>query len=126
MTPEDKSILKSLGVFISPEVVNRYHHKQTAKEPSTRFYYFVERQKTYVPPENVSYDYEVSSTLSYKKNCFYKMSHLSNLDAYFDFFFMLKDECPKTVVRRKNIATKRKGTSAGYSIKHGNFVVSFD
>jgi hypothetical protein len=126
MTPEDKSILDSLGIYISPHIVNKYHHHHSSKEPHTRFYYFVNRQKTYVPPENVSYDKEVSSTLCYKKNCFYKMSHLSKVDAYFDYYFMLKPDCPKTIVKRKNVSTKAKMPIAGYQKRNGKFVLSFD
>lgn len=126
MTPEDKSILDNLGIYISPDIVNRYYHQQTSKEPRTRFYYFVDRQKTFVPCENVSYDGEVSSTLCYKKNCFYKMSHLSKVDAYFDYYFMLKPECPKTVVKRKSVATKAPTPAMSYQKRNGKFTVEFN
>ena len=41
--------------------------------------------------ENVDYDYEVSSTLNYNKNTFYKMTTMSSCDGYFDYYFKLKD-----------------------------------
>ena len=45
--------------------------------------------------------------LAYNKNVFYKMTTMSNQDTFFDYYFKLKNNLPKIVVKKSN----RKGKS---------------
>jgi len=67
-----------------------------------------------VGKDNIDYDYEVSSTLAYNKNVFYKMTTMSNQDTFFDYYFKLKNDLPKIVVKKSN----RKGRSERIRIKN--------
>lgn len=100
MNSDDKKALSDLGIYISPEIVAKYNHKNSDPEQWSRFYYYKNKKKTKV--DNVEYDYEVSSTLNYKKNTFYLMSIMSHKDPYFDYYFCLKQDLPKCIIKKSN------------------------
>jgi len=109
MNPSDIELLNNLKIYCSPEIVAKYKHKQKKPQEWTRFYYY--KQKRYkIPNENIQYDYEVSSTLNYNKNVFYKMTAMSNNDGYFDYYYKLKDELPNVVVKKSNRYGKSQAT----------------
>jgi hypothetical protein len=131
MNASDKGFLDKMGIYINPSIINEYHKRgHRGHGAGTRFYYYRNRHKIFINPENISYDKEVSSTLHYKKNAFYKMSHLCNEDPFFDFYFTLKSDTPKSVIKRN----ERKGYAVRSPVpprngcferKHGKFVVKF-
>jgi hypothetical protein len=100
MNSDDKKSLEELGIYISPEIVQKYSHKNADPEQWSRFYYYKNKKKTKV--NNINYDYEVSSTLNYKKNTFYLMSIMSHKDPYFDYYFCLKSDLPKCIIKKSN------------------------
>jgi len=109
MNDYENQVLTDFKVFCPKEVVAKYNHKHQnqAKNAWTRFYYYKDKKRHAVGKENLDYDYEVSSTLAYNKNVFYKMTTMSNQDTFFDYYFKLKNDLPKIVVKKSN----RKGKS---------------
>lgn len=132
MNSTEKEFLDSLGIFIKPHIINRYSTKtQKELDKETRFYYYKKRYKTYINKENIFYDKEVSCSMKYKQYAFYKMTHLSNEDPFFDFYFTLKPNAPKLVAKEKN--NKPAIEEYKYPVKPGTFmrqrgkvVVSFE
>jgi len=100
MNANDKKTLDDLGIYIDPAIITKYSHKNSNPEDWCRFYYYKNKKKTLV--NNISYDNEVSSTLNYKKNTFYLMSIMSHKDPYFDYYFCLKPDLPKCIVKKSN------------------------
>ena len=87
MNDYENQVLTDFKVFCPGEVVAKYNHKHQnqAKNAWTRFYYYKDKKRHAVGKENLDYDYEVSSTLAYNKNVFYKMTTMSNQDTFFDY-----------------------------------------
>lgn len=135
MNPQDTELLDNLKIYCPPEIVAKYSHKQNNPKEWTRFYYYKQKRRYIIPKENIQYDYEVSSTLNYNKNVFYKMTSMSSSDGYFDYYFKLKDNLPNVVVKKsnregrsqrsKNI-TKSKYTPPETCPETGKFIVRFD
>ncbi len=111
MNDYESKVLTDLKVYCPKEVVAKYKHKHTKEKDWTRFFYYKEKRRHCVLPENIEFDYEVSSTLAYNKNVFYKMTTMSNQDTFFDYYFKLKDELPKIVVKKSNRHGKSQRTS---------------
>jgi hypothetical protein len=110
MNDDDKKTLDRLGIFINPSIVTKYSHKNTDPEKWCRFYYYKNKKKTII--NNISYDNEVSSTLNYKKDTFYLMSIMSHKDPYFDYYFTLKANLPKSIIKKSNRNTKKNKPSS--------------
>lgn len=104
MNIDDRNTLDRLGIYIDPAIITKYSHKNTNPEDWSRFYYYKNKKKTLV--NNISYDNEVSSTLNYKKDTFYLMSIMSHKDPYFDYYFCLKPDLPKCIIKKSNRNTK--------------------
>ena len=102
MNDYENKILTDLKIFCPKEVVAKYKHKHTKEKDWTRFFYYKSKRRHFVSPTNIEYDYEVSSTLAYNKNVFYKMTTMSNQDTFFDYYFKLKNELQKIVVKKSN------------------------
>ncbi|MHA1542455.1 MAG: hypothetical protein ACTSQH_05740 [Candidatus Hodarchaeales archaeon] len=94
--------LKALSVYCPKHIIQKYKHKHSKDKDWTRFYYYKNKKRLEVLPENIEYDFEVSSTLAYSKHVFYKMTTMSNSDPFFDFYFKLKPTLPKIVVKSSN------------------------
>jgi len=107
MNDYENQVLTDFKVFCPKEVVAKYNHKHQNQKNWTRFYYYKDKKRHIVGKDNLEYDYEVSSTLAYNKNVFYKMTTMSNQDTFFDYYFKLKNDLPKIVVKKSN----RKGKS---------------
>jgi hypothetical protein len=107
MNEYEQGVLTDFKVFCPKYIIQKYKHKHQDQDAWTRFYYYKDKQRTAVPPENIDYDYEVSSTLAYSKNVFYKMTTMSNADTFFDYYFKLKPELPKVVVKSSNRKSQR-------------------
>jgi hypothetical protein len=106
MDTYEKSLLSDFKVYCPKYIIQKYNHKHAAGDNWTRFYYYKRKKRYAVPPCNVDFDYEVSSTLAYNKSVFYKMSTMSNSDTFFDYYFKLKPELPKIVIKSSNRKTK--------------------
>jgi len=102
MNDYELAVLSDFRVHCPKYIIQKYKHKHANASDWTRFYYYKAKQKILVAPENLDYDYEVSSTLAYNKNVFYKMTTMSNSDTFFDYYFKLKSELPKVVVKSSN------------------------
>jgi hypothetical protein len=135
MNDNDTILLNNLKIFCPPNIVAKYKHKQQAPKEWTRFYYYKNKKRQIVSNENVDYDYEVSSTLNYNKNTFYKMTTMSSCDGYFDYYFKLKDHLPNVVVKKSNRHNKTEKTKKmttpfekpPYELdKDGKFILRFD
>ena len=108
MNDYENQVLTDFKVFCPKEVVAKYNHKhQNHNKDWTRFYYYQDKKKTMVGADNVDYDYEVTSTLAYNKNCFYKMTNMSSRDTFFDYYFKLKNNLPKIVAKKSNRTKQR-------------------
>lgn len=114
MNEYENQILTDFKVYCPKEVVAKYNHKHQKDKDWTRFYYYKDKKRHAVGKDNIDYDYEVSSTLAYNKNVFYKMTTMSNQDTFFDYYFKLKNDLPKIVVKKSN----RKGRSERTLIKN--------
>ena len=99
--------LKALGVYCPKHIIQKYKHKHQKSQEWTRFYYYKNKRRVIVGAENLAYDYEVSSTLAYNKNVFYKMTTMSESDTFFDYYFKLKPELPKVVIKSSNRKSER-------------------
>jgi len=106
MNDYENNVLTDFKVYCPPEIIQKYNHKHINSKNWTRFYYYKDKKRHAVGKENISYDYEVSSTLSYNKNVFYKMTTMSNQDGFFDYYFKLKNNLPKIVVKKSNRKNK--------------------
>lgn len=115
MNNNDLEILKNLKVYCPPGIITKYSHKHKLPEEWVRFYYYKDKVKTAVKPENLGYDYEVSSTLNYRKDVFYKMTTMSQTDEYFDYYFKLKPDLPQTIVKQCN--KKENGNPRKHTLK---------
>tara|TARA_R110001592_G_scaffold184578_3_gene428344 strand:+ start:638 stop:1045 length:408 start_codon:yes stop_codon:yes gene_type:complete len=135
MNNSDAELLQNLKIFCPENIINKYKHKQQQPKDWVRFYYYKNKRRHEVQPKNIEYDYEVSSTLNYNKNTFYKMTTMSTQDGYFDYYFKLKSHLPNVVVKKCNRHNKSEKCQ---QIKHpfikkdyeitndGKFVVRFD
>tara|TARA_R110000796_G_scaffold90169_5_gene193942 strand:+ start:5041 stop:5448 length:408 start_codon:yes stop_codon:yes gene_type:complete len=135
MNSHDSILLNNLKIFCPANIVTKYKHKQQKPKEWTRFYYYKNKKRNIVTHENIEYDYEVSSTLNYNKNTFYKMTTMSSSDGYFDYYFKLKDHLPNVVVKKSNRHNTTEKTkqmvkpfqSTPYEIdSNGKFVVRFN
>jgi len=131
MNEYEQKVLTDIKVYCPKEIVAKYKHKHTKEKDWTRFYYYKEKKCQVVSPENIQYDYEVTSTLAYNKNVFYKMTTMSNQDTFFDYYFKLKDDLPKIVVKKSNRHSQRtirkKLTTNEYERSPcGKFICRFD
>ncbi len=102
MNDYENNVLTDFKVFCPTDVIQKYKHKHTNDKNWTRFYYYKDKKRHQVGNENIEFDYEVSSTLAYNKNVFYKMTTMSNQDGFFDYYFKLKNNLPKIVVKKSN------------------------
>ncbi len=99
--------LKELSVYCPKHIIQKYKHKHSKEKEWTRFYYYKNKKRVEIMPNNVEYDYEVCSTLAYNKNVFYKMTTMSNSDTFFDYYFKLKPKLPKVVIKSSNRKSER-------------------
>ena len=132
MDKKDKSLLKSLGVYIDPKLNKKYKHKHSSPEDWVRFYYYKQRKPFIVPRSNIRYDAEVTSTNSLHKHTFYKMSHLSKTDSYYDYYYKLKEDVDECVVKENKRLTKQSKFNKNFKPppperdENGKFVVRFE
>lgn len=129
MNKTDEELLKNLKIYCPPSIITKYKHKQQKPKDWTRFYYYKNKRRHLVEGSAVSYDYEVSSTLNYNKNTFYKMTTMSSQDGYFDYYFKLKDHLPNVVVKkcnRHNKSDKVQQITPPYKNKFSNYEMTDD
>lgn len=135
MNDIDKKLLDDHKTFISPELVAKYSHKQTNPKEWVRFYYYKNKKRIVVEPKHIEYDYEVSSTLNYNKQTFYKMTTMSSNDGYFDYYFKLKDHLPSCILKKSNRNNKTERTKCVNNVfpkkqyemsDDGKFIVRFE
>tara|TARA_R100001369_G_scaffold90844_2_gene130572 strand:+ start:247 stop:645 length:399 start_codon:yes stop_codon:yes gene_type:complete len=131
MNSYENGVLTDFKVFCPKHIIAKYKHKHSSDTDWTRFYYYKDKKRIGVEKENLDYDYEVSSTLAYNKNVFYKMTTMSNSDTFFDYYFKLKPELPQIVVKSSNRKSQRQkqldieAPPTRELNKDGKFVVRF-
>ena len=102
MNDYENNVLTDFKVFCPTDVIQKYKHKHTNDKNQIILRYSLLLLIHQVGNENIEFDYEVSSTLAYNKNVFYKMTTMSNQDGFFDYYFKLKNNLPKLVVKKSN------------------------
>tara|TARA_R110002020_G_scaffold91024_6_gene221334 strand:+ start:10261 stop:10662 length:402 start_codon:yes stop_codon:yes gene_type:complete len=132
---EDNQIIEIDGkTYILPEEVIEKNHKHRNKKKWVSMWFYKNRKKTRVFKKDVKDDLIITSKLEYQKGIFYKMSQLSAEDDCFDYFYKLKEQIPKNIVKknqRYKISHHKKNAwknnTPEYEMdKDGKFVVSFN
>ena len=133
MNKREKSLLKSLGIYIDPKIYKKYNHSHSNPDDWVRFYYYKNRKPFLVPASNIRYDNEVTSTNSLHRNTFYKMSHLSKTDSYYDYYYKLKEDVGSCIIKENKRLNKADKVSADKfklvpppQNENGKFVISFE
>jgi hypothetical protein len=89
------------NVYIPNELFNQSHiHRK--KEQWVRLWFYKNRKKYEVKPNEIQMDYDITSKLEYQKGTFYKISQLSHDDNYFDYYYKLKTGLPKDIFKKNN------------------------
>lgn len=88
--------------YLIPRDLNINPHKHRKKKNWVSLWFYKQRRKTSVLPNQISTDRVITSKLEYQKDIFYKMSSMSREDSYFDYYFKLKDNTPKDLVKKNN------------------------
>jgi|TARA_R110000765_G_scaffold18336_4_gene49247 hypothetical protein len=121
MNANDKKALRDLSISMSDDMIKKYKHKNTDPDEWIRFYYYKNKKKTLV--EDLDYDFEVSSTLNYKTNTMYLMSIMSQKDPYFDYYFTLKSDLPKCIIKKSN---RNKSDNVRNKTKINNYKTDYE
>ena len=136
MSDDYKTIQIEGKKYILPQEVLDKDHIHRNKKRWISMWFYKNRKKTRVYKKDVKDDLIITSKLEYQKGIFYKMSQLSAEDDCFDYFYRLKEDCPKNIVKKNqrykfNYKKKQNNTwkknVPDYTIdKDGKFVVSFN
>ena len=114
--------------------INPHKHRDVNNWVSLWFY--KGRKKQLVEPDAIQLDKIITSKLDYQKNIFYKMSSMSKEDEHFDYYFKLKENTPKNLVKKNNrykkLNPKKKVKYEEYKSppykkdKDGRYIVTFN
>jgi|TARA_R110000824_G_scaffold36306_6_gene113032 hypothetical protein len=133
MDTKEKKLLRSLGIYINPTMYKKYSHTHSNPGDWVRFYYYKDRKPFLVPTSNIRFDSEVTSTNSLHRNTFYKMTHLSKTDKYYDYYYKLKPEVDSCVIQKnKRLNKVDKATVDKFKLdppprnKDGKFIIKFE
>ena len=107
MNSKEKIILDSLGIYIDEAIIKKYSRSVTHPAEWSRFYYYRNKKRTEVKTSQVLTDLQVSSTNLLHRGTFYKMTHLSNDDLFFDYYYKLKDTIGTCVVKKTRRLNKK-------------------
>ena len=123
-----------------PHEIIENSHKHHEPKKWVAMWFYKKNKKELVFPHEISSDI-ITSKSEYQRDIFYKMSFVSASDDCFDYFFKLKDNVPKNIVKKnskfgsgKNVKhrTKKqhkskefKRLTKKYPMKNGKFVVKF-
>tara|TARA_R110002012_G_scaffold317421_1_gene533728 strand:+ start:1240 stop:1644 length:405 start_codon:yes stop_codon:yes gene_type:complete len=86
--------------YILPQEVIDKNHIHRKKKNWVSMFFYKNRKKTRVWKKDCKDDLIITSKLEYQKGIFYKMSQLSAEDDCFDYFYKLKDNVPKNIVKK--------------------------
>ena len=89
-------------MYVPDEYLDAARHKHRKPGNWSKFYFYKNRSKTAVSPDDIKCDYEVTSSLEYQQDIFYKLSHLSDSDCTFDYFYKLKTDIPNIMFKQNN------------------------
>ena len=125
--------------YIVPSDINERKHKHRDKKNWVSLWFYRERKKTSVKKKNIKPDFVITSKLEYQKDVFYKMTQLSLADDSFDYYYKLKENSTKNIVKKnsryKNPKNKKKRPSwkdyksnKPYKIceETGKFILTFE
>lgn len=96
------------------EIIENSHKHHTPGKWSTMWFY-KNKQKTKIHPEQVKEDLVITSKNEYQLGIFYKMSAVSRADDCFDYYFRLKENVPINIVK---INKKYKSDTKNYTNKN--------
>ena len=89
-------------MYVPDEYLDASRHKHRKPGNWSKFYFYKNRTKTDISPDDIKCDYEVTSSLEYQQDIFYKLSHLSDNDSTFDYFYKLKTDIPNIMFKQNN------------------------
>ena len=89
-------------MYVPDEYLDASRHKHRKPGNWSKFYFYKNLEKTQVSPKDIKCDYEVTSSLEYQQDIFYKLSHLSDNDSTFDYFYKLKTDIPNIMFKQNN------------------------
>lgn len=123
--------------YILPKEVKEREHTHRKKKGWISMWFYKNRKKTRVYKKDVKDDLIITSKLEYQKGIFYKMSQLSAEDDCFDYYYKLKDDVPKNIVRKnaryKNPFAKNRNNWKNVKFENnyeqaedGKFIVRFN
>ncbi len=89
-------------MYVPDEYLDSVKHKHRKPGKWSKFYFYRNRTKTEVSIDNIKSDFEITSSLEYQQDIFYKLSHLSDSDCTFDYFYKLKTDIPNIIFKKNN------------------------
>jgi hypothetical protein len=121
--------------YLIPEGLNINPHKHRDADNWISLWFYRGRRRNKVTQDQILPDKVITSKLDYQKNIFYKMSSMSREDEHFDYYFRLKEDTPKNLVKKntryKKINPKKKVKFKEYKSppykkdKDGKYIVTF-
>jgi len=142
MEKDTKTIWIDGKSYQVPNEIIKNSHKHHQPKKWVAMWFYVKNKKSLVFPNEIVDDI-ITSKSEYQKDIFYKMSFVSASDNAFDYYFKLKDNVPKNIVKKnskfgtgKNPKKrtgkkhnknnqKKKDIMNKYPIKNGKFVLNF-
>jgi hypothetical protein len=110
-------------------------HQETCEWVNLWFY----KQKVRIPvkQEQVKYDYEITSKLSYQKDTFYKLTTMSASDPVFEYFYKIRSDTDSNIFKKNKRYKKLRATKLrkdqwknqprSYTVNSNNkFIVNFE
>jgi hypothetical protein len=134
MTDEHKHIEIDGKSYLLPEDVITKTHKHRKKDKWVSMWFYKDHKKNRVFNKEIKDDFIITSKLEYQKGIFYKMSQLSAEDNCFDYFYKLKPDVSKNIVKknqRYKLSKYKKNAwkdhePAYEKAEDGSFIVSFE
>ena len=85
-----------------PNEIIKKSHKHHKPRKWVNLWFYKNRNKTKIDKKNIKDDLIITSKCEYQKDILYKMSAVSKADDCFDYYFTLKDNVPKNIVKKNN------------------------
>jgi hypothetical protein len=102
-----------------PDNIKCKPHKHREEHKWISLWFYRQRRKTLVLPDQVKCDKIITSKLEYQKDTFYMMSQMSEEDQYFNYYFRLKDKVKdKNLVKKNGRFKKINPKNKAKKIKH--------
>jgi|TARA_E500000318_G_C3535674_1_gene202451 hypothetical protein len=103
--------------YICPNEVIEHSHKHHTPGKWTTMWFYKNKQRTKISPEEVKEDLVITSKNEYQIGIFYKMSAVSKADDCFDYYFRLKEGVAHNIIK---VNKKYKSDTKNYNNKNRN------